>query len=329
MTESSEGNFIVSHMIARPLGLGSLFLVLVLIGAGCTSVPVSSLTPEQATAELGIAQGSQIVVRPTVLGIGGKIAKWLGGETGERVVTVDEWTPGVRAAISWSITTQVETAESLATRKAYDETYDKSPVGVEIPKPPKPTYQDEVEEGTIKTDSLESATTLWLPEQWPHGDGGTVQTTLLWLSRSQYDELVGTRQMTLSLDLFDEFLTQIQETTSRFRDVVNRLSAILPFGKQKEASEDVGAADDEESVLTMKASPSWGMYVLKVNGVRTTVRTIEAKNKFGSLSILANRDNPLVLEVRLTPLAQGRLDVLSGGGLAKGFGGYEVVEVEK
>ncbi len=280
-----------------------------------------------------ISTGSEIVLRPTVLGVGGKIAKWFGGEADERIVKVDGWMPGESASLSWSITTQVETAQSLASRKAYDEAYASSPVGVEIPKPPEPTYEDVVKSGTIKTASLASATALELPERWPQGDGGTVETSLLWLSRVQYDELASTRSTTLSLGLFDESLVQVEEVTSKLESFMSRISKILPLPK----GELEGVASDSESstntpvplsLLTITASPSWGQFSIMVDDVRTMVQTIEAKNKFGSLTILANRDNPLVLELRLTPLAQGSLDVLSAEGFRKGFGGYEVAEIK-
>ena len=63
--------------------------------------------------------------------------------------------------------------------------------------------------------------------------------------------------------------------------------------------------------------------------MRTTVRVIEAKNAFASYKILANVDNPLILEIQLTPLSQGNLELLSKNGISEGFGGYEITQINK
>jgi hypothetical protein len=303
-----------------------LLLGFVLLGAGCSRTPVSNLTPEQAAHETTLQNGSEIVLRPTVLGLGGGIVKLVGGQTDERIVTISEWVPGVSASLGWTITSSVETEESVAAREAYDEQYSQSPVGVEIPDPPKREYKDVTQEGVIGTDLLESATVLGLPETWPVGDGGSVETSLLWLSKTQYEELVNTRSTELSLGLFDESFVKIEEATSRIGSLVEWIKNVLPLSED-EAQEVV--EDPDSSLLTIKADSDWGTFSLLADNVRTTVQTIEAENKFASFSILANPNNPLILELRLTPLARGSLDVLSAEGFVEGFGGYEVVRIKK
>lgn len=301
---------------------------LVVVGAGCVSSPVSNLTPEQASASLTLAVGSEIQLRPTVFGIGGRIVEWISGEAEDRVITIEEWVPGERVGLSWSVTKLIETVESQAAREAYETQYAQSPVGVEIPEAPEPAYEEQIVSGSIASDSMNDADTLFLPSQWPEGDGGVVSESLIWLSKATYDELVNTRSTSLSLGLFDESLMRVEEATSQLKSFIDKASDLIaPFigGGEGETSDEEAVLEDE---LTMvKAESDWGEYTLYVDGVRTSVRVVNASNAFASYAILANPENPLMLEIQLTPLSRGQLDLLSASGLVEGFGGYEVTQI--
>lgn len=300
---------------------------LVLFGAGCTTVTVSSLTPEQAAQSLVFEVGHEIVVQPTVLGLGGGVVGWFGADEEERLVVIKAWVAGERVSLSWFISTQVETAESLAAREAYEQTYASSPVGVEIPPEPESVYEEQLVSGMIASESLALADTLGLPESWPEGEGGVSTSSLIWLSRAHYDELVSTRSTVVSLGLFDESLMKVEDATNRLTSILDKLSGLLdPILGTQEPTE---STSDTESLLTLKADPQWGEYTLFVDGVRTKVQVVEAKNAFASYKILANADNPLILEIQLTPLSRGNLELLSTEGFTQGFGGYEMTQINK
>ncbi|HLD20512.1 MAG TPA: hypothetical protein VJB64_00270 [Patescibacteria group bacterium] len=311
------------HLFAIPV------LSLLFVGAGCTTIEVSSLTPEEATASLSFVSGNELVIRPTVLGVGGKIVGWLGGEEEERTVTIDSWTAGEQVSLSWSIKTQVETETSKTARLTYDAQYASSPVGTQIPEPPEPSYEERVIEGTIASAFMKSGDTLMLPEAWPEGDAGEVEASLIWLARDKYEELVSTRKTKVSLGLFDESLLKVEDATGRIKSVMDSLSGLLSSitGSTQEPAEE--ELVDTDSLLTLEADPDWGEYPLLVDDVRTTVRVVEAKNAFASYKILANMDNPLILEIQLTPLSQGNLELLSKDGISEGFGGYEITQINK
>jgi hypothetical protein len=294
-----------------------------LLGFGCAGSTVSDLTPEEASVSLGLAAGSEIVVRPTVLGLGGKIVDIFGGESDERLITITQWTPGTSVGVSWSITTDVETAASVAAREAYDAEYGQTAVGEEVPDAPEPVYEDTIKSGNLSSASLADATMLRLPELWSEGDAGVSETSLIWISRAQYDELVSTRSTQLSLGLFDESLMQVEEVTSSLTEYVEKIKSLWPGETVEEAVQEQTTSD----LLTVEAQSDWGAYTLLVDGTRTTVQTIEAKNAFANYTILANPENPLILELRLTPLSQGNLEVLSPSGFIEGFGGYEVSQI--
>ena len=214
----------------RQLTFWNLLLV-VLFGFGCTGVAVSDLTPEQAAASLDLAIGSEIVLRPTVLGLGGKIVDLFGGDADERSIAITEWTPGSSVSLTWSITTETETAASIAAREAYESEYGQTAVGEEVPDAPEPEVEETIQSGSRRSESLANATTLELPELWNEGDAGTAEASLIWIGKAQYDELVSTRSTTLSLGLFDESLMQAQEVASSVTSFLDSIKNILPLAK--------------------------------------------------------------------------------------------------
>ncbi len=307
----------------------AIILTSVLLGgSGCVAAPVSNLTPEQAASSLAFSVGTQIVVQPTVLGVGGIAAGWLGAQEEERLLTLTQWSAGQKVGLDWSIATQVETVESVAARQTYGQTYASSPVGTEIPPEPETAYEEKLVSGKMTSASLESANTLGLPESWSEGDGGISSTSLIWLASSHYEELVNTRSTVVSLGLFDESLLKVENVTSQVTSMIDGISELFAplLGIAKE---ELVESSSTESLLMLVADPQWGEYTLLVDGISTKVRVVEAKNAFASYKILANPDNPLILEIQLTPLSQGNLELLSAQGLAEGFGGYEVTQVNR
>ncbi|NQV90231.1 hypothetical protein HQ487_02385 [Candidatus Uhrbacteria bacterium] len=310
--------------------IATLLLFLLFGGSGCVAVPVSDASPEEAANALSLFVGSEILIRPTILGVGGSIVDWLGGEQEVRQVAVIDWLAGESVSLSWNISTQVETEASKKIRSDYEATYAQSPVGVEIPPVPEPEYENRIVEGVIASTSLNNADMLMLPEAWPEGEGGNVQASLIWFSREHYDELIQTRSTIVSLGLFDESLMKVEDATHQietFMDTVTSLISPFVGSDSNEETPIEETPSETDSLIRIEANPAWGEYILLVDGVRTTVRVVEAENAFARYKILANPENPLVLEIQLTPLSQGNLELLSLDGLARGFGGYEITQI--
>jgi len=259
---------------------------------------------------------------------------WLGGEADERVLSVTSFMPNVSVGLEWTITTDVETEESIAAREAYEAEYAETPIGVEIPEAPEPRYEERVIRGSIQSESLADAHVVTIPELWTEGDGGIVEdSSLIWFSVEQYDELVNTRKTHVSLGLFDESLSTLENVSDDAQGYLDAINAfIAPLtggGDETEPTDEEEVLEEEKDLTQIEASGDFGQYTLMVDDVRTTVQTIEAKNSFASYTILANRDNPLILEIKLTPLAEGSLKGLSPTNLAEGFSGYEVTQIHK
>ncbi len=72
--------------------LAAIVAMIVLVGAGCSSAPSTSLT---------VGAGDTLTIRETVLGIGGKIAEWFGAGTEAQTVVLSERVATTDATLSW------------------------------------------------------------------------------------------------------------------------------------------------------------------------------------------------------------------------------------
>ncbi len=301
----------------------SLLCLIVFAGIGCTQT--SSLSAEEAASALSLQTGAEIIVRPTVFGVGGAIVEWLGSEENEWEVDLTSWSTAASVTLSWSVTSEVETDASKAAIYAYEQEYAETPIGVEIPDPPEPQYEEVVKSGSLASESLSNAQRLTLPEYWPEGDAGVQDSSLIWLSADQYNELVNTRATSISLGLFDESVMQAENAAETMQNLVDQFKGLFPGSEEGGDTEET--TDALLDITTVNADGDWGTYTLTVNNVRTKVRTIEAENKFATYTILANPNNPIILEIKLSPLAQGTVQAFNPTNIASSFSGYEIIKI--
>src|SRR3989338_5960420 len=109
------------NVFSRQITLGLFGLLF--LGSGCVSACVSNLTPEEAASTLSFSVGDTFVLRPTVLGLGGKIVEWFGEDEQERTVTLTEWVSGQKVHVSWESLIPVETTESKMAKEVYTARY--------------------------------------------------------------------------------------------------------------------------------------------------------------------------------------------------------------
>lgn len=321
-------------MHKRGFTFAVLLTTLTLVGSGCVPEPLQTQTPEEAALSLSFSLNDHLTVKPTVLGVSGDVVDWFGGDALAYDVTMTEWNPGVSAGITWSVEEQVETAQSMAARAEYENEYGVVAIGQEVPDPPEPEYESIIQTGSVRTDQLSTGETMLLPSMWQEGNQGSVEESLIWLSTQQYQELVNTRSTNISLGLFDQSLASIEQTGQEVVGVVSDITKFLQpledlglFELDLDVPE-VQEQDDGGDITQVQADGDWDTYTVKIDGVRTQVRAIRASNAFATYKVLANPDNPLVLEVQFTPLAQGSLD-LGSLRLSESFGGYEITQIKK
>lgn len=293
---------------------GLLVATIVLIGGGCTQPVVSPEHDGEVAERLSFSSGDQFALRETFLGVSGSVVDFLGGSSTTRTIHLEDWQPDVSARVVWSMNTREETQASREAREQYDGQYGHTPVGTHIPEPPEPVMEDTVQSGVFHLSALAESDHVLLPHFWSQGEQTFEQNSLLWISRKQYQELAQTRHAQINLGLFDDSLAYAQSLSDRAKDLVNWLTK-----STEEAS--------RPGVLMVEARPAWGSYQLTINGETQSVRTLEAENEFARYTILANENNPLILEVVISPMARGSLNVFTKRGLFESFVGYEVTSI--
>ena len=286
---------------------------ILLAGAGCVPTVFPLRTPAEEAAALLVRAGSTITLSESPLGLAGDWFQAFGhGNT--RVVTLERWELP-HASLRWVSEEKIETEASKRAREAF-EALPPAPVGEIAPKPPEPAYDAVTRAGEAHADDLDDGDGLLLPAAWTEGEDVSLDgRTLLWLSRAQYDSLVATRVATVRFGLFDEELAGAYEALAGFKSFIESLN--------KDAPSSTGKPDFD----AMHADEQWGEYRLKVDGEEISVRTVQAGNWFARIVVLANPENPLVLQVKLTPAAYGPDALLSPAtAFARSFG-YEVVSI--
>lgn len=214
------------------------------------------------------------------------------GEASARQVTVEEHQSSRYAVLSWTMPVRRETVASKAAR---DYALTHTPVGQDVVMP-EAVYENVTLQGVVRTDSLANAERLLLPSYWPEGEYDVSQAgnSVIWLSNAQYAELVATRSSHVQLGLFDSTLKDALDFTESAKSALDRLQGKI-----------AATATSNQDFTKLTAKGDWGSYPIKVNGQDVRVRTIEASNAFAHYTILANPENPVILNISIMPWALG------------------------
>jgi hypothetical protein len=295
----------------RPVGVILALGMLLSVGAGCSvpKLPTWSIFPDELDAtSLALAPESTITLEQSTLNPLERLAK-----QPQRVVSLTTWVPNESVELTWDETFERETAASITARHEAERA---SGVGDPV-NVPEPVYETISLQGAIKTDALNDGQRISLPSEWSETimdlTGGS--STVIWLSKTQYEELAATRHTHLAIGVFDSGL----QTAADAATAIKGLIAGLQSGGE---SNPIVDADVTEIV----ASADWGSYTVKFNGQKSTVRTIQAENQFASYTILANPENPLILEVELKAWAYGT-EALGFVSDDLKISGYSVIEI--
>lgn len=306
--------------ITRVRLLAVLGLSLALAGAGCAwfkgadipAAPVDKTAALKAAEEIQFIAGDTFEIRQTVLGFGAFIPDLLKSEEGVRTVTIKRFAPTHAAELDWQLVVTRETESSKQLRASYEEELRRNPDTI-LPPPTTATERLTVF-GQLLGINLRAPHTTFLPAYWPEGTHDMVgEKTAIWLSDDAYMELSKTNRTILNLGVFDDALNQAVKNVVELKDALATL--------RRQASEEEAFKDLTE----LSAEPERIEWPLTVNGEEKMVSAIRARNWFGEVIVLNNRQNPMILKVTLNPLAAG-MDAASGNGesvMSRLFG-YEV-----
>ncbi len=281
-------------------------LMLVTLGVGCTLVPQAI-----PATDVDLAVGSMLTLEQLPKNPLEQFAK-----QPQRVVTLTEWVANDQVGLVWIETIERETATSIEARLVAERV---TGVG-EVTAVPEPIYETVILEGSLKSDALDDGRSLHLPSAWEEqavdltGDSSSV----IWLSRIQYDELVATRHTELSLG----------RLTDALHDVATVLQRVYDRLDPANHSDVIDAVSEGLDLTEIEAEVEWGTYTLKLNDNRAKLQTIEAENRFAHYTILANPENPVILEVKLKAWAYGT-EALGILGDDLNISGYAITAITK
>lgn len=294
------------------LWIGALAAV-ALFGAGCSS----STTPEQTKSPAEMAQtiqlhtGDQFDVRQTVYNFGDIPSKLWKGTEASRVVTLTSYDPRVAASLEWKSELTQETASSVKARADYEASIAKRKEGADYPPPP-PVIMEELEvRGMVPNIDLRDTQTLLLPTYWLPGETNALnQKSAVWLSQNAYLELSRNGSTDVYMDVGGSNAQQLLRATKEWSDLAKQLKTAEQTAQKQEPTRLVAESERVTVPLT-------------VNGQTVNVSAIRAKNAYGELTILDNRDNPLILKADIHPSLPGIAEAAGIGDWEKLFG-YEV-----
>jgi len=258
------------------------------LGLGCSALtdissPVVSKTDTVKTPQLNLVPGSILVMRQGFAGIAGSLADKLGfgGGEGTRVIVIKRFAPGYTADIEWKLTTKVK---KLTPKDSDLRQFSGSLSGVDL----------------LRTHKL------YLPGYWQEGEHGAFGTSALWVSEIVFEDLTKLKNTTLNFGILDQELYAGLKIAEDLKPVLRKLNVNIDL---------IGAHTD---VYFMTAEPELTDWKLVVNGKTVTVQVIKARNWFGEIVVLNNKQNPLVLKVTLNPV---------GSNFLKNGLGYEITEL--
>lgn len=293
--------------------LSSLLITALLFGAGCWSrqtsttdegfdAALAAMSPEEATKEITFSSGTSFTIWQYAVPFEGGV---LTGESGysSRDVEIASFarTPGIEFA--WDLTQYVETDESRAAREAIEE-------GTE---PPERKYSELLSSGTVRNADLVKSHKMTLPVAWTAEDA-VLRSSAVWVSDDVFVELSRTRNSTLYLEPLEavRLATLGQE---RMQSFINTL---------REHVLEISARVD---VDFFKAEGDIVEWPLRVNGTDVMVQAIRARNWYGEIVVLNNRENPLVLKFDFNPSVEGVESGSEEMNALRGLLNFEVTDI--
>ncbi len=280
--------------------LSAFLVAAALLGAGCLSFwPESHTTTSTSTgtlqsgADIQFQPGDTFEIRQTVFGFGAFLPDFLQSKDGVRTVKIDRFAPFYHAGLTWTLTANepsTSTGQLVKTSAS----------------------------GTITDINIQNTHSAYLPAYWEKGLHTLAgEKSAIWLSDDAFQELSRTGHTILNFGVFDEQANTAAKNLSDLKTTLNRL--------RNQAEEDGKYSD----LTLLKADPKPIDWTITVNGKDMTVSAIQARNWFGEIVVLNNRQNPLILKMTLNPLTSAAADAATGNDnfLDKIYG-YEVANIE-
>lgn len=225
-------------------------------------------------------------------------------ETTQRVaevVSVD----GEKLTLWWSGRVRRETPASADRRATWLRARTAAGSGEIPPSPAAPEFVEAEVTGTLELPDFGSARAIVLPGLWPEGRTVLRGCSGLWLGAGAFAELVGTRRAAVS------FL--------RARALKDPAAGLL------DRATDI--AEGKEGT-EWRLLPEPGRSPLVVNGVAGEVATLRLASWFGTIEVLPDPKNPLVVSADPAPTSSGLLPLFAPARVLRMLLAYRVVALD-
>jgi len=290
---------------------GAILLVCVLavaVGGGCAkrkTAETPSLSDAAAESSFALKEGSSFIIQQTGVAFEGKFDVVVPTHNQRRIV-LTSYQPNVSASVAWDLIQLVLTDEARAALKAYED-------GGRNGEPPKPEYGQLMESGTVSEIGLKSTHDVALPAEWQLGDAAD-RSSALFVGSDVYQELSRTRYSTVRVDV----VGAARKAVGIDADMNALITAISDRAKSLDGKTDVDLMKAEEGRID---------YSVKMNGVETTVKAIQARNWYGEMIVLDDARHPLILAFAFDPDLSGIQVAEEDVNALKGLLSYRVAEI--
>lgn len=301
---------------------------LALMGAGCRWFGMGAdpdvrnafrgLSPIEAAEKLQFLPDDQFEIEQRVYGLEALVPGFMRSDENVRRVTVTRFAPMHGANLLWEVEVDAETNESKEAREAYEKALDELTDEDPIPERPETVHERKTTSGTLELINLSTSHKTFFPVYWNEGNQSAAEEySAMWLSDDAFQELSRTGKTALSFNLFHESSAQA------VRGVNNLQEALDTLRNESGAV----AKEGREDIDLLEVTDDSAKYDVEIDGNKVTVEAIKAKNWFGEITILKNRQNPMILELSINPLAAGVNELLGQkvGDLQSLFG-YKVTK---
>ncbi|MBD3281881.1 hypothetical protein GF391_03995 [Candidatus Uhrbacteria bacterium] len=280
--------------------------------AGPRPADLEDVSPAEAAKRINLVKGSRIEIRqgdPQATK-NAETSSASDNKIGLRIITIERFAPMNIAGLSWKLSQNVETKESISARERYRE---QIAAGEEADEPEIETERLTVI-GNLKDINLKGSHKLFLPAYWPTGEAAVPDLSAIWVSQDVYEEITGTKNSTIYFGIMDSALYGAMSAADSFFSAIEALS-----------SDASSIADRIDADLTSAEEPSTQM--LMVNGQEVEVQVIKVRNWFGEITVLDNPQNPLILKMAFSTEGKEALKNSGQADFLKSLIGYEVTQL--
>lgn len=275
-----------------------------LLGAGCqwfapaedsnARNAFSHLEPLAAAEKLQFLPGDSFDVTQRMYGFEALISGFMKDDTGVRKVTITRFAPMNGANLDWEAKLEVETEASIQEREAYTKALDELTEDAPIPVRPDAAYETRTTSGTLEFINIKNSHSALFPAYWHEGKQNAIEEfSGIWLSDDAFQELSRTGKTSLSFNVFHESSAQAVEGVYALQDALDTL---------KHESQ-TAAREDRKDVDLIEMVDDALPYDITIDGKSVTVETMKARNWYGEIIVLKNRQNPMILELNINPIA--------------------------